>query len=49
MFFAEEPIGHVGVARNVPAATAIAVCVAAVVVLGLWAGPVLASIGQVLH
>ena len=49
MFFAEEPAGHIGVARNVPAATAIAACVAAVVVLGLAAGPVLASIGVVLR
>jgi NADH-quinone oxidoreductase subunit N len=49
MFFAEEPIGHVGVARNVPAAAAIAACVVAVVVLGVWSGPVLASIGVVLH
>ena len=49
MFFAEEPAGHVGVARNAPAATAIALCVAAVVLLGLAAGPVLASIGAVLR
>ena len=49
MFFAEEPAGHVGVARSGAAATAIAACVVAVVVLGLAAGPVLASIGVVLR
>jgi NADH-quinone oxidoreductase subunit N len=49
MFFAEEPAGHVGVARNVPAAMVIAACVAAVIVLGLAAGPVLTSIGAVLR
>jgi NADH-quinone oxidoreductase subunit N len=49
MFFADERAGHVGVARNVPAATAIAACVAAVVLLGLSAGPVLGSIGKVLR
>jgi NADH-quinone oxidoreductase subunit N len=49
MFFADEPVGHVGVARSVPATAAIAACVTAVVVLGLWSGPVLASIGVVLH
>ena len=49
MFFAEEPAGHVGVARSVPAATAVAACVVAVVLLGLSAGPILASIGSVLR
>jgi NADH-quinone oxidoreductase subunit N len=49
MFFAEEPIGHVGVARNVWAAAALAACAVAVVVFGVWSGPVLASIGVVLH
>jgi NADH-quinone oxidoreductase subunit N len=49
MFFADEPAGHVGVARNGAAATALATCVAAIVMLGLAAGPVLASIGAVLR
>jgi len=49
MFFAEEPAGHLGVTRNGAAATAIGVCVVAVVALGLAAGPLLASIGVVLR
>ncbi len=49
MFFAEESVDHVGVARSGSAATAIAACVVAVVVMGLAAGPVLASIGAVLR
>ena len=49
MFFAEEPAGHLGVMRNGAAATAIGVCVVAVIALGLAAGPVLASIGIVLR
>lgn len=49
MFFAETPVGHIGVATNRAAATAIAVCVVAVVALGLASGPVLASLGVVLH
>jgi len=49
MFFAEEPAGHVGVAPSVQASTAIALCLAAVVVLGLAAGPVLSSVGTVLR
>ncbi len=49
MFFADTPTGHVGVARNVPAAVAIAACVTAVLLLGLAAGKVLASIGVVVH
>ena len=49
MFFAEEPAGHIGVARSAAASVAIAACVAAVVLLGLGAGPVLASIGAVLR
>ena len=49
MFFAEQPVWHVGVARNSAAATTIVMCVIAVVVLGVAAGPVLASVGVVLR
>ena len=46
MFFAEEPVGHVDVARNTWGSLALATCVFAVFALGLAAGPVLGVIGQ---
>ncbi len=49
MFFAAEPAGHARAVRSTPASVAIGLGVAAVVALGLAAGPVLSSIGAFLR
>ena len=46
MFFAEETQGHRGAVGNRVAGTAIAVCVAAVIALGIAAGPLVTALGE---
>lgn len=45
MFFADEAEGHSGAVSNRPASVAIALCVFAVVALGIAAGPLVAFLG----
>jgi len=45
MFFAEAPVGLVAIRKSAAASLALALCVLAVLILGVCAGPLLAAVG----